>query len=77
MTKKQKVKIAFSFCYNSYVFKFADFMNYMSNCAFVCWEIAPKQIFKNGHEFESEWTKAFIEQYGGQTSIKQQANTDG
>jgi len=49
ITKKQKIKIAFSFCYNSYVFQRADFMNYMVNSNIVCWEIAAKEIFKNGH----------------------------
>jgi hypothetical protein len=49
ITKKQKIKIAFSFCYNSYVFQRADYMNYMANSNIICWEIAAKEIFKNGH----------------------------
>lgn len=66
------MKIAFSFCFNPFVFLRSDFMNFMSKSGITCWEISPKEIFKNGHEFESESTKSFLKIYGSNVSIKQQ-----
>lgn len=40
--KKLKMKIAFSFCYNPYVFLRQDFMNFVLNSNITCWEITAK-----------------------------------
>lgn len=58
--KKQKMKIAFSLCFNAYVFQKNNFVSFMESSKIIYWEITHKEILKNGHDYESDWTKAFL-----------------
>lgn len=67
--KKQKLRIGFSFAYNPYVFPRSDFMNFMANSNATFWEVTPREITKNGSDFESEFTRRFLQLYGS-TAVK-------
>lgn len=71
--KRGRMKVGFSFTYNSYIFPRNEYINYMNKFSCNVWEVIGQEVTKNGEEYESDYTKNFFQIYGS-ALVKAQEN---
>ena len=52
-TKKINMKVSFSFCYNTHIFPYEGFENFMACYGINVWHVTPQYIRKNKELYES------------------------